>query len=182
MSSDDPKIVSIEEAKKSIFGEQRQQHKHADPLPISSTKEALDWVSKDYSPITIDGRYRIQNRTLPDRISYMTRRDFIDSFEDRKIQITDEEGKIKIVNIAELWLRTPSPNKHRYNGITFDPEHEFNVYDELYNTWPGFAVAPQQGDCSLFLAYVKDIICSGDESHYNWVMSWCAQIYQEPWN
>jgi hypothetical protein len=49
-----------------------------------------------------------------------------------------------------------------------------------FNLWRGFAVEPIAGDCSKFLAHLRDNVCRGDESLYRWVVGWFAQIVQQP--
>ena len=40
--------------------------------------------------------------------------------------------------------------------------------------------SPRQGDCSKFLAHVKDNAARGDEATYLWIVGWWAQILQQP--
>lgn len=41
-------------------------------------------------------------------------------------------------------------------------------------------MAPVAGDCSLFWAHLKDIICAGDEARYTYVRRWLAHAIQKP--
>jgi hypothetical protein len=49
-----------------------------------------------------------------------------------------------------------------------------------FNLWRGFAVEPKPGDCSKFLAHLRDNVCTGNAALYNWVVGWFAQIMQHP--
>ena len=49
-----------------------------------------------------------------------------------------------------------------------------------YNLWQGFAVEPREGDCSKFLAHIKDNVARGDEATFLWIVGWWAQIFQQP--
>ena len=40
--------------------------------------------------------------------------------------------------------------------------------------------SPRQGDCSKFLAHLKDNAARGDETTYLWIVGWWAQILQQP--
>ena len=44
----------------------------------------------------------------------------------------------------------------------------------------GLRVEPRQGDCSKFLAHLKDNAARGDEATYLWIVGWWAQIVQQP--
>jgi len=69
------------------------------------------------------------------------------------------------------------PHRRQYEGIVFLPGREIPNH---YNLWRGFAVEPRQGDCSKFLAHLKDNVCQGDEESYRWVVGWFANIIQHP--
>jgi hypothetical protein len=60
---------------------------------------------------------------------------------------------------------------------SFQPARDLPNY---YNLWRGFAVKPRAGDCSKFLAHLKDNVCHGDEEVYDWVVGWFANIIQHP--
>ena len=64
-------------------------------------------------------------------------------------------------------------------GIEFAPPGSA-TRTGYYNLFQGFAVEPRQGDCSKFLAHLKDNAARGDEATYLWIVGWWAQILQQP--
>ena len=50
----------------------------------------------------------------------------------------------------------------------------------FYNLWRGFAVEPKEGDCSLMLAHIKDVIAAGNAENAEYLMAWCANVVQQP--
>ena len=64
----------------------------------------------------------------------------------------------KIMSVADYWLS--HPKRRQYEGIEFEPG---GGRPNHYNLWQGFAVKPKKGDCSKFLAHLKDNISRGDE-------------------
>ena len=76
---------------------------------------------------------------------------------------------------AIYWLQ--HPKRRKYRDIGFFPGRD--VPNE-YNLWRGFAVEPRPGDCSKFLAHLKDNACKGDAALYAWVEAWFADIFQHP--
>ena len=66
----------------------------------------------------------------------------------------------KKVPLAKYWLR--HPQRRQYEGIVFAPGREVPSH---YNLWHGFAVKPRPGDCSRFLAHLKDNVCCGNEDY-----------------
>jgi Mesyanzhinovviridae DNA primase len=77
--------------------------------------------------------------------------------------------------VAKYWLS--HPQRRQYEGITFAPNREVPGY---YNVWKGFAVVPKQGDCSKFLAHLRDNVCDGNDALYDWVVGWFAHIFRTP--
>jgi len=78
-------------------------------------------------------------------------------------------------SIADLWLK--HPDRRSYDRIVFIPGPGDPRY---YNLWRGFAVEPRRGDCSRFLAHVRENICCGDRERYRWLMGWMAQAVRNP--
>jgi hypothetical protein len=80
------------------------------------------------------------------------------------------------VPVAKHWMT--HPQRRQYSGVVFDPTR-LEVPGK-YNLWRGFAVEPKEGDCSKFLAHVKENICGNDEETYRWVVAWMADLTQNP--
>lgn len=81
----------------------------------------------------------------------------------------------KKVPLAKYWRE--HPQRRQYTNIVFSPEKEI---PGTYNLWKGFTVQPRPGDCSKFLAHIRDNVCQGKEDRFNWVMGWFASIVQHP--
>ena len=82
----------------------------------------------------------------------------------------------KKVPLSKHWMQHP---QRRYEGIVFAPGRDVSNH---YNLWRGFGVGffPRPGDCSRFLAHLRDNVCGGDEDLYQWVVGWFANIFQHP--
>lgn len=79
----------------------------------------------------------------------------------------------------------PAPNywlnheaRRSYKGVVFEPGVETKGF---YNLWRGFSVEPDPtGDWSMLSEHIMENLAQGDESIYNWVIGWFAQIIQQP--
>jgi len=73
-----------------------------------------------------------------------------------------------------------------YDGITFHPGLPSSNNSGKFNLWSdkigykGFPLFPKSGDVSIITNHIKDVWCSGNDSDYNWVMTWLADILQNP--
>ncbi len=84
-------------------------------------------------------------------------------------------GRVGAKRLADWWLE--HPNRREYESVAFLPGRSV---PGVYNFWRGFGVEPAPGDCDLFLSMVRDVICSGKEELYKYVMAWCADAVQNP--
>lgn len=107
---------------------------------------------------------------------FIRKADFNTLYENRFVEVKDEGGNKKLKPAAKHWLS--SPDRRSYDQIIFAP----GIPDDpkYYNLWRGFAFEPVPGDWSLFRAHILENICSGDESLYQYVFAWMADVIQRP--
>lgn len=79
------------------------------------------------------------------------------------------------IPIAKAWFE--SPRRRQYDGLVFSPSGEVEGY---FNLFRGFPIQPRPGDCSLFLNHIREVICGGNEDHYQYVLKWFAHLFQKP--
>jgi Family of unknown function (DUF5906) len=78
-------------------------------------------------------------------------------------------------SLGRYWLS--HPERRQYEGLVFAPKRDVPGY---YNLWQGFAVEPRAGDCSKFKAHLRDNVCGGDQTNYDWLFGFFADIFQNP--
>jgi phage/plasmid primase-like uncharacterized protein len=81
----------------------------------------------------------------------------------------------KRVPLGKYWLA--HPDRRQYEGLVFAPDRDVPGY---YNLWQGFAVEPRAGDCSKFKAHLLDNVCGGNQTYYDWLFGFFADIFQNP--
>jgi Family of unknown function (DUF5906) len=133
-------------------------------------------MNKHYAFITIDKPYVIQE--LGDEIKLITTETFTKQFNNCKISFDPTEAK-KFTNVAIYWLG--STGMRDVDKFVFDPQHKYDPASPIFNKWRYFKTSPIKGDCSLVLNYIRDDICNKDDLKYKWLMSWCAHMFQRPW-
>jgi hypothetical protein len=82
----------------------------------------------------------------------------------------------KTMPVGKYWIQ--SKLRRQYEGLVFAPEEPDKP--GYYNLWHGFAVKRKQGDCSKFLAHLRDNVCSGVDADFRWMVGWFADIVQNP--
>jgi Family of unknown function (DUF5906) len=79
----------------------------------------------------------------------------------------------------DFWVAHPL--RRSYDRILFKPG--VVVPPSQLNIWQGFACAPDpKGDCCLFYELLLSGFCAGNKEYFAWLMSWLAQIFQQPMN
>ena len=93
----------------------------------------------------------------------------------------DTNGNKKMANANKVWLEHKDANVS-YSGLTFFPK-DVDYYQGRLNTYYGFGMEPiacEEDDIRLWLDHVKNIICSGNQEHFDYLMNWCAHMVQVP--
>ncbi|MCP2214243.1 hypothetical protein AB7M42_008796 [Bradyrhizobium diazoefficiens] len=89
----------------------------------------------------------------------------------------DKKGELKSEPMGSHWIG--SQRRRQYDGgMAFMPQHDGDVGNRL-NLWRGFGVKPVKGDCSKFLDFMRDIICSGNETNFDYLRKREATILQK---
>lgn len=78
------------------------------------------------------------------------------------------------VPLGEHWLE--SPRRRQYGHIVFQPKGQ-DPSD--YNLWRGWAVEPEPGEWGLLEDHILNIICSGNEQVFEYLIRWLARGVQE---
>jgi hypothetical protein len=107
--------------------------------------------------------------------------DFSNRFMHQKVEVdqrTDKNGNTTqiFVTRAKVWLT--NSNRRQYRQVAFCPGEE--LAPDIRNLWRDFAFSAVKGECSLYLAHLKDNICKGDPAKYDWLIKWMAYKVRHP--
>lgn len=93
--------------------------------------------------------------------------------------------KGKPINLGKAWLAWKQ--RRSYGGLIFKPYSwsENKPYTgNTYNLWRGFSFEPKPGYVGLenlrFFDHVLVNICRDNKEHFDWLMAWVADIFQNP--
>ncbi len=104
--------------------------------------------------------------------------DFARAHSNRWKRWLNEKGETKRMPLSKWWIEHPTRRQY-LGGIAYIPEHDAHEVGDVLNLWTGFSVKPVQGDCTLFLAHIRDVICNGVAEHYDYLVRWMATIVQK---
>jgi hypothetical protein len=162
---------------------------------MTKNLEIINHLNKSYTACMVSGVAVVVRKVINSvghvDFEMMAHGEFIKMMRNKpKIQInigSEESPKFKWINPAQFWL-DHAERREVSGGLTFNPsttrEIVKNKYCTQYNTYQGLTLKPsKQRDNALILPYlnhVHDIICNGDEDLNEYVMNWCAHIFQKP--
>lgn len=182
MSSDD-KIIPIN--RKDI--EKNLAELDAAKLPDGTLLNAQDLetlrtMNKVYTHAVVGGRNlvislkhcQIQGKAF----AFEAMDEFSKSFIHKPKLGTSPDGKAYRKNQGRAWLEWDGKN-YKPEGTGFYPDPT-KCPKHVFNFFRGLRVAPIEGDCSLYLDHLKDVICAGDEVSYTYLIQWLAHIFQKP--
>ncbi len=98
-------------------------------------------------------------------------------YANKTVTITGANGFPKSHTHSEVWYRSPDRREFTL-GIVFDPSEDHSP--SQYNLWKGLAVKPKKGDWGLLRGHIREVVCNGDEDHFDYFMDWCARLVQRP--
>jgi thymidylate kinase len=122
----------------------------------------------------VEEKYRAGRREL----SFMDPGSFEKYYSNKFVVVGEtKEGMPLTKKLGKWWVE----HKHRrsYRGLVFDPSGD--APEDHYNLWRGFSCAALPGDKhESLLAHIENVICSGNEEHYEYLIKWVARMVQTP--
>jgi hypothetical protein len=117
--------------------------------------------------------YTIDATTRRREPTFMRERDFHSAFANLP---PVPVGEKKMMDATRWWMR--NPRRRTYVGVMFEPGIELEGH---YNLWSGFGVQPTPGDRHLrFLEHCHEVLCAGNDEHYDYLIKWLARSVQTP--
>lgn len=137
--------------------------------------DRIDELNQRHAIVPMGGRILILNRDYDpvlkkNYFSFSSRPDFELRYCNQKVWLHGEDR-----GIGQVWI--DHPQRRQYEGMAFTPEKQINNF---INLWQGWGVKPEGGSCDLFLAFIGEVICAGDDSLFDYVTRWCAHLVQRP--
>lgn len=162
----------------------------AERYAIRQIKRAKEW-SEDPNLTVMNDRHAIIGnlggkcrviQEIPDEVLHRSRIT-ISSFEDIRnryshIQVevgVTEKGLPIMVPLGKYWLNHKM--RRQYDTMAFMPQGD---RPGVFNLWRGFNVEPVPGDCALYLDHLREIVCGGVASYYDYLIKWMARAVQNP--
>lgn len=101
------------------------------------------------------------------------------NYQERQLR-PDGSVSFKAVSAAVAWLRWPL--RREVTKLTYKPGASQFIQGSipLFNIWPGWGVAPKEGDPGMFLQLVDHLFKGAEPAAKTWFLRWCAYPLQHP--
>jgi hypothetical protein len=94
---------------------------------------------------------------------------------------TDQDGAPKMVpqysSLGNYWLGSTKRRTYA-GGMALIPRG--CVPEGVYNLWRGWGVDPKPGKWGTLAEFLLNVVCSGNQAHYKWLIRWMARCVQLP--
>ena len=84
--------------------------------------------------------------------------------------------KVGSKDASKVWME--SPLRRAYRQIVFEPSGE--VSPDAFNCFRGWAVKGEEGKCETILYHIKEVICGGNQTYYEYLIDWMCDFIQNP--
>jgi hypothetical protein len=149
----------------------------ADPLDFvrTSADEAVARINNEYF-FRRDTSEICRQDTLSGEIQVLSRQQFETALAGRWVDGDDPKtGSPKVREAAKVWLE--SRQRREVHGVQYCP-NSIGLRPQHLNLWLGWGVQPAPGACAVVLDHVRHVIAAGDEQKAEYLLNWCADIFQ----
>ena len=154
-----------------------------DPEPVEKVqkliKTAVRELNKNFA-FTVEGGKAIilRKRVIKERldIERIQPADFVKMYANQKFYFY-QGGRLRSMSLGKLWLEHKDRRQY-LGGVVFDPSNQTDP--TILNLWTGFGVKPAIGSWAKMQDHTLNVICGGNEEHFEYILNWCARMMQYP--
>src|SRR5262249_35031966 len=84
------------------------------------------------------------------------------------------------VKLSKHWFEWEKRRQYLGRGVVFEPGGPLEIPNDMLNLWRGFGLVPKSGDWSLMHAHIFNVVCSGDQKLFDYLIKWMAYAVQHP--
>jgi hypothetical protein len=112
-------------------------------------------------------------------IDFMKVEDFRKMFANCVIHVEVGNSK-KTIRVSERWFEWKDRRQFTGRGVVFEPGGPLEIPNDMLNLWRGFDITPEPGIWSLMRGHILKVVCSGDQTLFDYLIQWMAYRVQHP--
>lgn len=146
-----------------------------------NTAKGLMAMNERFAFVTVgsDVRILVEPQDLDDEPKFMRLDAWRAKLQNRDLEVKNADGDSRREKASKVWLDWLE--RREFDGVCFEPNAR-KARAGYYNLWRGYGVAqPKPGaSWSLLREHLRDNICNGNEEHFEFAMTWLADLFQNP--
>jgi hypothetical protein len=145
------------------------------------TLKKLHEMNSKYAACLLSGKFRISKEVYNTvrgfhTVDFIEINSFKNFFANRHCMIYTAKGGMQKAKLIDVWMSWEG--RRSYESVMFDPTGKAG--DETFNLFRGFAVQPKKGSWGKMKSHIYNVLCSGNEKYFWYLMAWMARIIQDP--
>ena len=145
-------------------------------------QEGITEMNERYFVVDLGGRSVIGSVIEDDalgrkRLVYSRPEDLRLQYGHRRLQVgVSRQGRPITKDLGTAWLE--HPERRTYDRLALLPGE--TCPPGVFNLWRGWGVEPQAGSWPTIEQHLREVICSGNAEHLDWLLRWIASCVQHP--
>jgi Family of unknown function (DUF5906) len=172
---------------RAVFQQAMEAAEPFNPAPegepqLSGFEKEMAEFNRRYAVVNENGKVLVYERVRDPVLwrNVIVRIQFADLkklYQNKRVSRPDGRGGTITKSAADWWL--DYDNRRTYlDGVAFDPTN--SLPPTYWNLWSGFAVEPCAGDWGLMRQHAHQVVCSGNDQHFDYLLNWSARMFQRP--
>jgi hypothetical protein len=168
--------AELEKTITNVFKRENYGNKKSDKVVYSNREELISELNKQYALVTMGGDTAIIDSSNPREPNFLKTKSFREVLAPQGTYEKTKNGT-EWIPASKIWMESAA--RRQYDKVVFRPNEKPNPRE--FNMWfQGRTVEPVEGAFANIEKHMKEIICSGDEVTYNYLMLWMAHLLQKP--
>lgn len=191
--ADERKVGGGKVAVKKVFSEAKAKKQTASGQDMGAEWQArwdemTESMNENHANVIMGGRnvivrFGTSPLTGGQIIEYIPPRELAGAYlHDQYVVGRRKDGEEIERNRIDAWVTHPA-HRNYPRGVYFlpvKPGASVQVVDDALNLWSGFSAEPVDGDWSPIDHHIKNVLASGDNEVYQYILDWCAHSIQHP--
>jgi len=141
-------------------------------------RQISESMMQRFAWVVVDGQAKVAMPQGPGKPVKLWKDTTLDKlYRNRWVGYEGQKGGVHHIKPHEVFAG--ARQRPTYLDTCFEP-NPAKVPPHAFNLWTGFAVVPREGDWSKMRWHIKHVLCSGNEEHFNYVMTFLASIFARP--
>jgi hypothetical protein len=86
----------------------------------------------------------------------------------------------RCIRVSKEWFLWKERRQYLGRGVVFEPGGPLEIKNDMLNMWRGFGIDPMAGDWKLMRDHIFNVVCSGNQRHFDYLIQWMAYAVQHP--